>query len=126
MLRFYCPSFNGDVRFESVEGGNAVEVTVHDPTPAEETAVKKLLEIGRARKWTSLDAIPAPTSKSKRWKKSTFLLTGPISEVGDEFVKLVRPSKSSITALRFSNGEVHVTEAAGTSKLLETATESKD
>lgn len=125
-LVLYCPSFNGDIRFKSVEGGKKVEVTIHDPTAAEEVAARALLAVGRERKWTTLEEIPAPKGKLKRWRKSILLLDAPISEVGAEFVKLARPSKSSITALRFSNGEMHVTEAAGTEKLLEEATASKD
>jgi hypothetical protein len=107
-VRLYVPSFSGDVRFESVESGSAVEVIVHDPTAAEEAAVTKLLEVGRVQKWTDLTEMPK--AKNKRTRKSVFVLRGPISEVGDAFVKLVRPSKSTLTALRFSNGELHVTE----------------
>ena len=126
MTRLFVPSFNGDVRFESVEEGKAVEVIVHDPTASEEEAVKKLLAFARGKGWTDLDGIPKPAGKFKRWRKSTFVLRGPMADVGEEFVRLVRPSRSSITALRFSNGEVHVTEAAGTKKLLEVAEEAKD
>ncbi len=125
-FRLFVPSFCGDVRLESVDDGKAVEVIIHDPTAAETEAVEKLLKIGRERKWTDLVAIPKPAGKFKRWRKSTLRLEGSIQDVGDEFVKLVRPAKSSIVALKFSNGEIHVTETAGTQKLVTVAVESKD
>lgn len=122
----FVPSWNGDVRFESLDDGKAVEVTVHDPTAAETEALEKLLSIARERGWTKLEEVPKPAGRFKRWRKSTFRLDGPMAEVGQVFVGLVRPAKSSITALRFSNGEVHVTEAAGTREILAKAEESKD
>lgn len=122
-LVFYVPSMNGDVRFSAVDEGT--EVTVHDPTAAETDAVEKLLRICKDKGWTDLVEIPKPTGRLKRWRKSTFVIRGPIADVGDEFVKLVRPARSSITALRFKDGEVHVEEAGGTKKLLKVAEERK-
>ena len=123
----YVPSFNGDVRFESVEDGNATKVVCHDLTDGESAALMKLLATAREKKWTDMEAFPE--AKGMIRKKVTFELKAPLADVGEEYVKLVRPSKSTITALKHSDGSLEVTTGTtgeATKKILETAKEDPD
>lgn len=108
MRHWYFPAWNGDIRLEST-GPESVKLITHEPTTYERETLtkffKKALKNGWITKKFAADVAKEISSKD-------YEIDGPIAEVGEELRNFLRPEKASITAFKFSDGKIEVTEAA--------------
>ncbi len=121
-MRWYLPSWNGDVRIEAV-GESQSKVVVIDPTPAELLALDRL-EVLFAKKTWLKDAWLA--SGTKLWTQGTAYKTGarqetilhaPLSKVAPVVVKALKAGKQTLTAVVLKDGRVETVEGTDQVKL---------
>lgn len=100
-MKWYVPSFNGDFRLVEHEGKS--RLVVHNPTPAEVGHLEKFLAFARGKGWTSAEAPPTGNGHLD--------LGATVSEAGMELVQVVSGQRrASVTAVKFSDGKLDVTE----------------
>ena len=114
-MRWYFPSWNGDIRIEEhpEDPKKKTRLTVVSPTAAE---IKKLGEIDalvRKRGWRDEDK-PMVGSFSVNWpERAEFTLDAPVSRIGKVLLKKVKGGKQTLTAVVFEDGTQEVADGDG-------------
>lgn len=102
-MRWYMPSWCGDFRLDSSLDAKSCKLTAVKLTEHEKKLISDFLEKARKKKWTeATDPLIA--------ENEGILLSAPIAEAGPVLAKGVRPSKASITAVKFADGKLEVFE----------------
>jgi hypothetical protein len=112
MKVWYCPSWNGDWRLEvDPDSTNKTRLTIEKPTPSELVELTKLGPVFVEKKWLS------EADSQKITRRPGFLrrghhvtLAAPLSEVGPVVTSALQPGDNILTAIRFRDGRVEVTE----------------
>ena len=105
-MKFYIPSWNGDLRLES-DGKEGSRLVVHKPTPHEQKILKEFIRHAKAKGWTNnLPDVPFPNDKSE------VAISAPLSKASKILLKLTRPKKQTLTAISFSDGKLSIIEGA--------------
>ena len=108
MRRWFCPSWNGDLRLEPAENPKQTVLSIVEPTAAEQKSLVALSAILVDREWLE-EAIPDVTP-------DRVTLNAPLEEVGPVFVNALKPGPAVLTAVRFHDGQVEVVEHRPTGK----------
>lgn len=124
MLRWFLPTFYGDIRLES-QGTQRTMVTLHGLTPEERVAMEKL--IAKAEKGSLLGkpwALPKELHSldlTSTVKVQKILLEAPILDVQGVLTKALRPDRKKLHAVQISGGKIEEITTA-TVGLVEVAT----
>lgn len=127
-MKFYIPSWNGDIRIED-DGKGGTRLVVHDPTPHEQTILGEFLRRIGTQGWVGdrdRDIRFGPGDRSE------LAISAPLSKVSKILIKLTRPKEQTLTAVSFSDGKLSVIEGADDAALekisdaVENATASED
>lgn len=96
-MKWFIPSWNGDIRVEPKGEGSLLRV--FSPTPREKEALtslgKQCVEQGWVKKW------------KVRWGKDTSVdINAPFEKIGGIITELLRPGPAVTTAIAFKDGHV--------------------
>jgi hypothetical protein len=110
-MKWYIPSWNGDLRLEPAPGKPEHTVlTLEKPTADEMRVANEIagecIKQGWLPKWR---AFPFPESETET---HVFLVTAPLEKVGPIAAKIMRPGTDVLTAVRLANGEVLTSHGA--------------
>lgn len=109
-MKWFIPSWNGDVRVEAGDSENLSRLIVHEPTPSELTALAKLSAEFEKRKW-----IKAPLhleSEAYRCGRVTRVVEAPLKKVAPVVIKMLRPGKQVLSAVVLKDGKVETVEGS--------------
>ncbi len=112
-MKWYFPSWNGDVRAEA--DGDSTRITVVAPTANELAVLEKLDALLHRNKW-----LPKVRKLWDRDEKSAYrtgqsqttLIEQPLSKVGPLLVELLKPGEQTLTAVQFKDGRVETVSGA--------------
>lgn len=112
-MRWFLPSWNGDVRAESVDD-KTTKLTIVDPTAHEQEVLKLLETIFRDRKWYGDKEplwIPVETTDDPNpYRKSPVdqerVIKAPIGDIAPLLVKGYKPGKATLTAILMADDKV--------------------
>jgi hypothetical protein len=127
MIKWYLPTFYGDIRLES-QAKERTMVTLHGLTPEERVAMEKLLtraaESGITKsRWATDQEINAIDLRRTSGEQK-ILLQASITSVHKVLAKALKPERKKLSVVKFSGGKIEeVTEA--TQGLIEMASESE-
>ena len=125
MVKWYLPTFYGDMRLES-QGKDRTMLTLHGLTPEERVAAEKLFaratqEGVLKKQWATPKEIAGIDLVSTS-KEQKLLLHAPILDVQKILSKALKPKRAQLSVVKISGGVIQeVTEA--TQGLIEQATE---
>lgn len=109
MRRWYFPQHNGDFRLEQ-EGDQCI-LRIADPTLGEEKLLSQFMTVARKKKWTKilleLNGVPSsegPYRAAKRYQD--IRLDARITVAGAALAKILRPEKSTLTAIKYEDGRI--------------------
>jgi hypothetical protein len=125
-VRWYYPAWNGDFRLEA--DGDKASLIVHEPTVAEQEQLTKFLKLAAEKGWT--DATNVEASSLEKFfgrKKATIQLGASVADAGAELTKIVSGQRrGGLTAVRFENGKLEVTESIETKKVADLAAKAEE
>lgn len=107
-MKWFFPSWNGDVRAEKTDDGNTV-ITMVQPTLDEISLLETLQTVFRKKKWIKDAEVLWDAEKHK--KRRTVLVNASIADVAPFLVAKLKPGKQTLTALRLKDGHVEVSES---------------
>lgn len=111
MRAWYCPSWNGDLRLDA--DGDATKLAIVKPTPAELRILASLAKPLEEKGWVSRDqADRLRTGKVTTFGRGSVQIGAPIVEVGPLITSFMQPGPAVLTAVRFKDGKVEVTETS--------------
>lgn len=121
-MKWFIPAWNGDFRLEPK--GETTDLIIQDPTAQEAEMLNKFLKACRkgGRRWIPAggkiqqDQGPYRTNASR-----TITLNVSMDKAAPVLVELAKPKDRTITALKFSNGEMEIAETVDTDALAELA-----
>jgi hypothetical protein len=109
---WYCPSWNGDWRLDA-DGELRTRLSIVKPTPAELKQLASLAKPLDGKGWISQDDVTRlRTGKLVTWGKGHVTIKAPLSEVGPLVTSIVQPGPAVLTAVRFRDGQIEVTETS--------------
>jgi hypothetical protein len=103
-MRWYIPSWNGDLRLAPDEQDPARTVlSIVKPTPDEIATVNQMGKAFEDKGW-----LPSwKTVEKKRWQRTqTITINAPLEQVGPLATTIMRPGEQVLTAVRFAGGKV--------------------
>lgn len=104
-MRWFIPSWNGDFRFEP-NGEGASKLVVEKPTPLELEALTRWLKVAAKEKWVENKATKASDIKD------SLSVNAPVPTAAAAMAKILNHKRAGvITAFRFADGKIEVTEA---------------
>jgi hypothetical protein len=109
-MKFYLPSWNGDMRLVSNKDPEGCTLTLVKPTPQELLAVGAFLRIAEKKSWWKGTA-PAE-GQPYEGKDMEIPLNAFISKASDALIRIVRPKDRTLNAIKFSDGHMEVVEGA--------------
>lgn len=114
-MRFFIPSFNGDVRFEPREGGGCTLVTA-DLTHLERQVIAKWAKDALKCAWITPEQAAALAEPALTALKLD--LDAPLGDAAYAMARLLSfKAQGVLTAFSFANGEIKATELVEPSKL---------
>jgi hypothetical protein len=105
-MRWYVPSWNGDIRFEPIDGDHTL-VTMIEPTAAEHTNLLAMERIFYAYGWLKgplWDPKSDPRVQSRR-------VAAPLLEVAKRILASYTRGNAVLTAVRFENDKIRAFES---------------
>ena len=114
MRAWYTPSWNGDWRLEPEPGDPALtRLTVEKPTPSELSQLGLIAGELVRLKWLSAEDSRRLTRKPAFWRRGSHVtLRAPLTTVGPVITSILRPGSAVLTAVRFKDGHVEVSETS--------------
>lgn len=109
-MRWFFPSFSGDFRL--VPDGEGSKLVAERITPGERAILAKFFEQARKKKWVPNDLPNHFTSDSPPPETQQLRLDAPVEKAGRALLKLCRPKKATLTAIKYQDGKVAVAEGA--------------
>lgn len=110
-MRWYFPSWNGDVRVESdPDDAERTLLTIIEPTQDELRVLGSCLPLFKGKNWLKGDVLWDPKGNAN---KQVVVLRAPIVEIGLLLVHKLKPGLATLTAVKFEDGSV---EAMGASE----------
>ena len=97
-MKWFIPSWNGDLRLEPVDD-DKTRLAIVEPTAAEREMLVKMGEAFEKEGWVE--------KWKKKWrKKDEVILNAPLEKVGPVASTIMRPGNAVITAISFKDGQV--------------------
>jgi hypothetical protein len=123
MVKWFLPTFYGDIRLESQDKERTM-VTLHGLTPEERVAMEKLIlkaEKGHllGKPWATAAELRA-VDLTSTVKEQRLLLSAPIMDVQTVLTKALRPDRKKLHAVKISGGKIEELTSA-TVGLIESA-----
>jgi hypothetical protein len=112
-MKWFVPSWNGDLRLEPSKDGKSTLVGIVRPTLHEKNVLEALILEAKERGWR------VQSKKPLIFRKAVYTLDAPFSEVAPLAVKLMRPGNQVLTAVHFKDGHVETIQASETTHMLE-------
>jgi hypothetical protein len=117
MKRWYSPSWNGDFRLEaSGSFTDESDFVITKPTEAEKVIITSFMNVCLEKKWLDggklMMSEESPSWLNKLRGRKLIKIKASVAEAGAELVKLAKPKTATLTAVRFSGGELAVAEQA--------------
>lgn len=116
-MKWFFPSWSGDFRLEKIDPKatyrdappgdleKSCVLRVIDPTAAEVTLLERFLVVATKGGWTKTKRIETEKA-SDGLLRQDIVLAVPFELAGKRLLKLVKPKKATLTALRFEGGKV--------------------
>jgi hypothetical protein len=104
-MKWFIPSWNGDLRLEADEKDPGLTIlSIVKPTEHELLVVNAIGKAFEAMGWL---AEPWQTFTKKRFQREQrFVVNAPLEKTGPVATSLMRPGKAVLTAIRFKGGQV--------------------
>lgn len=102
-MKVFLPSWNGDFRLEG--DGPGSKLILVEPTPLERAIVGRFLHTAGKKKWTPTAHPDAPYDGPNEVK-----LDAALAPASRALIKIARPKKQTLTAIKFSGGELVTVE----------------
>jgi hypothetical protein len=121
-MRWYIPSWNGDLRLEQ-EGKRSTRLTIIEPTPHELMTLGRLEHQFRENGWWKGDE-PLWTPRDRRrkeGKRQSVLIKAPMDDVAPLLVSTYKPGAQTLTAIVYRDGEIETVDGTEGSQALEKA-----
>jgi hypothetical protein len=100
-MKWFIPSWNGDLRLEPAKDPKTCVLTVVRPTAHEKTVLEEICKVAREKSWVEDE------NGKKDWLgRKKIPLNVSVEEAGPIVAKLMRPGAAVITAITFANGEL--------------------
>ena len=114
MRAWYTPSWNGDWRLEpEPDDPTRTRLTVEKPTPSELAQLGLIADELVRLKWLSASEGSKLTRRGAFWRRGSHVtLTVPLTTVGPVITSILRPGAAVLTAVRFKDGRVEVSETS--------------
>lgn len=123
-MRWYFPSWNGDVRLVDRDGV-AVLLAV-DPTPSELRQMGDFLRACKKRGWTKKSAHEGLISVGSDGKeREVARLTTSVAEAGPVLARIAQPSRAVLTAVRIAGGKIEVVDQSDVERVTEKVVKSE-
>lgn len=100
-MKWYIPSWNGDLRLEEA-GSDKTELSIVKPTAQEVKVLGEMKTQFIDKDWIKAEDWKEPS----RWRKRKVTINAPLVEVGALSQKLMKPGGAVMTAVVMSDGEV--------------------
>ncbi len=118
MRAWYIPAWNGDWRLEPAPGSDDTKftkLTIEKPTALEKRVLAKLAVTFIEKKWIrAVDAVRMRDPSG--WRTTKVTIGAPITEVGPHAASIIKPGQNVITAVRFKDGKIEVSETSTVSE----------
>lgn len=95
-MRFFLPTFFGDIRLEDL-GQGQTSVVFDRMTPTEEAAMTTLRAHAEKKKWTA---------KEVTWESGKWVLEAEIGAVQKILVKALKPGRKTVAVVRIADGMI--------------------
>jgi hypothetical protein len=109
-MKWYMPSWHGDLRLEPADSPLQTRLAVERPTAEERRVVdeigKACVERGWLKEWKEGWHFGVEASESKRCE---FVIGAPVSDLGTLVSGLFKPGPAVLTAIRFEGGKIITT-----------------
>ncbi len=99
-MKWYIPSWNGDLRLE--QDGEVTKLSIVKPTPKEVEVLGQMKTEFISQGWIKAEDWKEPS----RWRKREVTIAASIADVGPVASKIMRPGDATLTAMAFIDGEV--------------------
>lgn len=114
-MKWFIPSWNGDLRLEPTKDSKRSVLTIVRPTLREKEVLGEIFKVAKAKSWVDDE------EGKKDWRgRRKVELAVSVEEAGPVVAKLMRPGAAVITAITFANGEL-VTHTGDSASLAEVA-----
>jgi hypothetical protein len=123
MRAWYIPAWNGDWRIEPDKDDKASVLTIEKPTASERAMLKKLATAFLSKRWID-DGRAEKMRDPSGWRKTSVVLDASLVEVGPHVASIIKPGQNVITAVRFKDGRIEVSETSRVATEEEEAAES--
>ncbi len=111
MKTWYCPSWNGDWRLEA-EGSHTL-LSIVKPTPAELAQLASFAKPFDEKGWiTQDDKKRLIDHELTTFGRGSVKINAPLTEVGPIVTSIVQPGPAVLTAVRFKDGHIEVSETS--------------
>lgn len=108
-MRWYLPTWNGDIRAESTDSGT--KLTIIEPTPRELMTLGRLEHQFRAQGWwKSEDSLWRPGERRKQAKRQEVSIDAPLDQIAPLLIENYKPGKQTLTAIVYRDGEVETVD----------------
>jgi hypothetical protein len=109
-VKVFLPSWNGDFRLEQSGVGEGSVLILHNPTPHELVVVGDFLRGAKKKGWWSGETISK--GSPYRGALTTIPIEAPIEKASRMLIRVARPQAQTLTAVKFSGGQMEVIEGA--------------
>lgn len=109
-MKVFLPSWNGDFRLEQSGVGEGSVLILHNPTPHELVVVGDFLRGAKKKGWWSGETIQK--GNPYRGALTTIPIKAPIEKASRMLIRVARPQAQTLTAVKFSDGQMEVIEGA--------------
>jgi len=107
-MKVYLPSWNGDMRLTAKPGvENTSVLSLTKPTPQELLVVGAFVRVAEQKKWWRGIS---PKKGEPYQGAMEIVLDAPIAKASHELIALARPKDRTLTAVKFSGGNIEVIE----------------
>lgn len=120
-MRWYLPSWNGDVRIEPIDD-NTCKLVVVEPTLGELAALAKLkAAFGKKtwlkKSWLATDKDFWVTADYRQGAAQETIILAPLSKVAPVVVRMLKAGKQTLTAVVLKDGKVETVQGADQQQL---------
>lgn len=110
-MRWYIPTWNGDIRAESTDSGT--RLTIIDPTPRELMTLGRLEHQFREQGWWKGDAPlwnPSKDRRRKASKRQEIDLPASLADIAPMLIEGYKPGQQTLTAIVYRDGEIETVD----------------
>jgi len=105
-MKWYFPSWNGDIRIEvDPENPARTIITAIEPTADEERVLKSLASILHGKGWMKRKTLWYPNGKKKKTTDST-VVAASMLEIGTLMISHLKPGLATLTAIKMKDGTI--------------------